>query len=81
MAQEHRLIRIWGTDSLLKTPESVFFNAAGKFLYVSNINGQAADKDGNGSIGKVSLDGKIIAVEWAKGLNAPKGMGLYKGTL
>ena len=81
IAQEHRLVKIWETDTLLKTPESVLFNAAGKFLYVSNINGQAADKDGNGSIGKVALDGKIIAVDWAKGLNAPKGMGVYKTTL
>lgn len=81
MAQGHSLVKLWETDSLLKTPESVLYNASNKFLYVSNINGQAADKDGNGSIGKVGLDGKIINVEWAKGLNAPKGMGLYKGTL
>jgi len=27
------------------------------------------------------LDGKIIAVDWVPGLNAPKGLGLYKGKL
>jgi hypothetical protein len=81
MAQGHSLLKLWQTDSLLKTPESVLYNSSNKFLYVSNINGQAADKDGNGSIGKVGLDGKIINVEWVKGLNAPKGMGLYKGIL
>lgn len=81
LAQEHKLVKLWETDTLLKTPESVLFNPMNNFLYVSNINGHAADKDENGSIGKVSLDGKIINVDWAKGLNAPKGMGLYKGIL
>jgi sugar lactone lactonase YvrE len=27
------------------------------------------------------MDGKIIKVDWVSGLNAPKGMGLYKGKL
>ncbi|HYM94635.1 MAG TPA: ATP/GTP-binding protein [Chitinophagaceae bacterium] len=81
LAQEHKLVKLWETDTVLKTPESVLFNPMNNFLYVSNINGHAADKDENGSIGKVSLDGKIINVDWAKGLNAPKGMGLYKGIL
>ncbi len=80
-AQVHQLVKLWQTDTLLKTPESVLFNPKNNFLYVSNINGQAADKDGNGSIGKVGLDGKIMNVEWVKGLNAPKGMGLYNGML
>lgn len=80
-AQNHRLVKLWQTDTLLKTPESALFNPANNFLYVSNINGQSAEKDGNGSIGKVGLDGKIITVDWATGLNAPKGMGLYNGTL
>lgn len=81
MAQEHQLVKLWETEAILKTPESVLFNAKNDFLYVSNINGDAGAKDGNGSIGKISLDGKIIMVDWAKGLNAPKGMGLYNGTL
>lgn len=80
-AQEHQLIKLWQTDTLLKTPESALFNPKNNFLYVSNINGALDAKDGNGSIGKVGLDGKIITVDWVKGLNAPKGMGLYNGKL
>ena len=38
-------------------------------------------KDGKGSIGKVGLDGRIIAADWVTGLHAPKGMGLYKNKL
>jgi hypothetical protein len=80
-AQNHSLVKIWQTDSLLKTPESVLFDAKGKLLYVSNIDGTPDGKDGKGSIGKVGLDGKIISVDWVSGLNAPKGMGMYKGKL
>ncbi len=80
-AQTHSLVKKWQTDSLLKTPESVLFDAKAKLLYVSNIDGAPDGKDGKGSIGKVGLDGKIISVDWVSGLNAPKGMGMYKGKL
>jgi hypothetical protein len=80
-AQERQLVQKWETDTLLKVPESVLYDANGKILYVSNIDGQPWEKDGKGSIGKVGLDGKIIAAEWVSGLEAPKGMGLYKGKL
>lgn len=73
--------KIWQTDSLLKIPESVLYNPDAKILYVSNINGSPMEKDGNGSVGKVSPDGKIIDPEWVTGLNAPKGLGLYKNLL
>ncbi len=78
---QHQLVKIWQTDSLLKVPESLLFNPANNFLYVSNIDGDPWDKDGKGSIGKIGLDGKIIKVDWVSGLNAPKGMGLYKNKL
>ena len=50
-----------------KVPESVYFDKAGKVLYVSNIDGEPWGKDGAGSIGKLGLDGKVIAAEWVKG--------------
>jgi sugar lactone lactonase YvrE len=79
---QHQLVKLWETDSVLKVPESVLYDAKNKVLYVANIEGtQPWGKDGKGSIGKVGLDGKIIAGEWVSGLNAPKGMGLYKGKL
>ncbi len=80
-AQNHSLVKKWETDTLLKTPESVLFDAKAQLLYVSNIDGTPDGKDGKGSIGKVALDGKIIVTDWVKGLNAPKGMGIYKNKL
>lgn len=78
---QHSLEKKWATDSTLKTPESVLYDAGRKMLFVSNIDGNPSEKDGKGSIGKVGLDGKIIQTDWVSGLNAPKGMGLYKNTL
>lgn len=80
-SQEHQLVKKWETDTLLKVPESVLYDAADKILYVTNIDGQPWEKDGKGSVGKVGLDGKIITVDWVSGLQAPKGMGLYKNKL
>jgi hypothetical protein len=80
-AQQHQLTRIWESDSTLKVPESVLFDGKQSILYVSNIDGDAAAKDGKGSIGKVGLDGKVIQAEWVTGLHAPKGMAMYKGNL
>jgi len=72
---------LWETTGL-KTPESALPVPAEGFAYVSNVAGKPTDKDGNGFISKVSLaDGKIIALEWAKGLDAPKGLALAGGKL
>jgi hypothetical protein len=79
--QQHRLIKKWQTDTLLKVPESVYFDAGQQLLYVSNIDGAPDGMDGKGSIGKVGLDGKIIQVDWVTGLNAPKGMGIFHDRL
>jgi len=81
VSAQHQLTKIWETDSTLKVPESVLFDAGNQVLYVANIDGAPDAKDGKGSIGKVGLDGKIIATDWVSGLNAPKGMALVKNTL
>ena len=66
----------------VKTPESVLPVPAEGFAYVSSVAGKPTEKDGNGFISKLSLaDGKVIALEWAKGLDAPKGMALSGGKL
>ena len=77
----HRLIRKWETEAQLKVPESVLYDAGRKVLYVSNIDGEPWANDGKGSIGKVGLDGKIIAVEWVTGLSAPKGLAMRESRL
>jgi DNA-binding beta-propeller fold protein YncE len=75
-AQTHKLTRLWETEATLKTPESVRFDAQRKVLYVSNIDGEPWAADGKGSIAKIGLDGKVIAVEWVTGLDCPKGLAL-----
>jgi DNA-binding beta-propeller fold protein YncE len=78
-AQQSPLVKQWETDSTLRQPESVVFDANSKILYVSNIGD--FDKAGDGAISKIGLDGKIISLEWVKGLSAPKGLGLYNNLL
>jgi sugar lactone lactonase YvrE len=54
----------------------VRFDAQRKVLYVSNIDGEPWAADGKGSIARIALDGKVIAVEWVTGLDCPKGLAL-----
>lgn len=81
-AQNHILVKKWETDSVFKVPESVLFDGANKILYVANIDGKDPwGADGTGSIGKMGADGKNVIVDWVKGLQAPKGMGLHNNKL
>ncbi|WP_138993583.1 SMP-30/gluconolactonase/LRE family protein [Larkinella sp. C7] len=79
--KEKKLVKVWETDSTLRVPESVLYDPKGKVLYVANIVGKSDSLDGDGFISKVSLDGKIENLKWTTGLNAPKGMGIYKNRL
>ena len=62
-------------------PESVVAGPKGLFLYVSNINGQPAEENGKGYISKLTIDGKVVKQHWITGMNAPKGMKVFKGSL
>jgi hypothetical protein len=73
---QNSLQRLWETEAKLPVPESVLYSAKGKVLYVAQIDGKPGEKDGQGGIAKVGLDGKIITTDWVTGLNAPKGMGI-----
>ena len=75
------LEEVWATEQVMEIPESVFYNADERMLYVSNIVGDPSAKDGKGYISKLSLEGEIVSKEWASGLHAPKGMAMLKGTL
>ncbi|MEJ2594357.1 MAG: ATP-binding protein [bacterium] len=65
---------VWQTDQILKTPESVAFDAKNKRMYVSNVNGKPLDKDGNGFISVLNPDGSVKQLKWVTGMHAPKGM-------
>jgi len=71
----------WSVSDGLKVPESVLYDRAGGLLYVSNINGAPADKNGMGFIAKLTVDGAMVDPDWVTGLNAPKGMGVSGRTL
>jgi len=75
------LTKLWETEPRLTTSESVCFNPAENLLYVSCINGQPLEKNGQGFIAKVDPDGNIVDLKWIEGLDAPKGMGIFEGKL
>lgn len=72
---------VWSVTDGLDSPESVYYDAASGFLFSSQIGGDASARDGNGRIVKLTLDGKVVDANWAKRLDAPKGMRAYRGTL
>lgn len=71
---------IWETPGL-SNPESVIYHTQSDILLVSNINGSPIEKDGNGYISKIMLDGTILNKQWVVGLNAPKGLAIHDNTL
>ncbi len=76
------LNQLWKSDTLLRTPESVQFDPQGKRLFVANMNKvNVENPDGDGFISVLSTDGKIKTLQWATGLNDPKGMGILKNSL
>lgn len=77
-SQSHgeNLEQLWQINDF-KNPESVVYDEQRDLLYVSNVNGQPDDKNGNGFISTVSLDGKIEQLDWITGLNAPKGLAIH----
>jgi DNA-binding beta-propeller fold protein YncE len=72
-----KLTQLWASDTIFKTPESVYYDADQNILYVSNINNGPDVKDGNGFISTMGPAGNIISLEWVTGLSAPKGMGVF----
>jgi hypothetical protein len=72
---------LWSVTAGMDSPESVYFDPISGFVFVSQIGGQAAERDGNGRISKLTVDGAVIAADWVKGLNAPKGLRSSGGTL
>ena len=75
------LVEFWATDTLLKTPESVIYDPVNGDIYVSNVNLNPWEKDGNGFISKLSKAGEILVLEWVTGFSGPKGMGINGDTL
>jgi len=80
-AQTHRLEKLWETDTVVRVPESVLPDFNKRILYVSEIDGNPNAVDGKGEIAKITIDGKIIDLDFTTGLNAPKGLGRFGNEL
>lgn len=72
---------IWEAKENLPIPESVLYRGDTEELYVSLIDGAGNAKDGKGGIAILNLDGSMKNATWVTGLNAPKGLAIYKNTL
>ena len=79
--QNRKLVKVWETPEGLNVPESAFYYAKEKTIYVSNICGMHNVKDTVGFISKLNDKGEFIEKEWVRGLDAPKGIGISKGKL
>jgi len=75
------LTPIWDVKGDFAAPESAYFHAASNSVFVSSINGQILDKDGNGYISRLSPDGRVVSAKWVTGLNGPKGLRSVGNTL
>ena len=72
----------------MKTPESARYDASQDIWFVSNINGNPSQKDGNGFIVRLTPDGSamdstpfIESGRHGVTLNAPKGLAIVGDTL
>jgi len=81
LTHAQKLVKVWETDTLFRIPESVLFDPSQKQLYISNIDGAPGEKDGKGSISILKTNGKMVKPAWTTGLNAPKGMAIFKNVL
>jgi hypothetical protein len=65
---------LWNLAGDFAAPESAYYHAPSQAVFVSSINGQILERDGNGYISRLTPDGKMVSAKWVTGLNAPKGI-------
>jgi hypothetical protein len=80
-AEGPTLMPLWDLKGDFAAPESAYYHAASNSVFVSSINGQILERDGNGYISRLSPDGKVVGAKWVTGLDAPKGMRSLGNTL
>ena len=72
---------VWTATEGIATPESVYVDPASGFIFTSQVDGMPGERDGKGHIAKLNADGTVAVANWVDGLNAPKGLRSYQGTL
>jgi sugar lactone lactonase YvrE len=70
--------KLWKTPGF-KVPESAAYDGTRKVLYVSNFDPMRPG--GGQSISRVGLDGKVLDLDWVKGLRNPAGLKVQGDTL
>lgn len=72
--EDPRIELKWASKPLFSTPESVVFDPIRNEYYVSNLNGEPDERNGNGIISRVSVEGEMLQPNWIHRMDAPKGM-------
>lgn len=72
--------KVWEASGF-EAPESALYDAERGVIYVSNVAGEPNAKDGRGFISTLSPEGEVQEMEWATGMDGPKGLALADGLL
>lgn len=80
-AHAQTLEKIWESEPIVATPESVLPDTKNGWLYISLIDGGPWEADGKGGVARMKADGSGYDSTWVTGLHAPKGMGLHGSRL
>jgi hypothetical protein len=76
-----KIEKLWTSEPVFKTPESVLYYTALDIVFVSNMGDVRDAKTGDGFIAQMNLEGEIVDMNWITGLNDPKGMAIQNGKL
>ncbi len=74
-------IEPWEQKQGMDAPESAYYYEPKGWVFVSQVGGSPMEKDGNGRISILTLDGTVVKADWITGLNAPKGLRAHGGRL
>ena len=81
-AAEDRVQKVWETDPLFLTPESVLYDEERDILYVTNLDvAWESKREPSGFISRVQLNGEVDELHWITGLRAPCGMAIHDNSL
>ena len=72
---------LWELSEGLDGPESAFYDVESGFVFLSNVGNGGPEPQKNGFISKVTLQGQVSKLKWVEGLQDPKGLRSYQGTL
>jgi len=69
------LSKMWETGKVFKIPESIAYDPEAGVLYVSNYDAyESGTGSGRQAVSRVSLEGEVLDLDWAPGLNNPTGL-------